>query len=602
MPATFHTALLLCHVVRCPATGGPRQGAGRLLSYPYRSPWASFIFTYFFPPSSSLSWRRPEHDPSMATTSTLSSISLPPTVRDTSTTVPLATTSFTITISRPSAPGTPSSKSHTAEASSSSSSPTPNAPATNAAPASVVTVEVASNGGGGNNNNGQSYPLGLILGIVTGFSILVLVMGIMFLILWRSKSLATRNHDNEFRSIRKRRKWPSFAAGGANAHLLRKGSVDSTATEGDAEAALPAPPAPRRKVSKPPRGGGRGDARRRRDREAKNSARPWPTSVGTSMVPVQSPRDCDAAGAARVFFVQDCDGDNDGEPSHRPYRSQDQTLLSQSPPSAAAPKTLSHRPPLSSRRNRILAPFAAPLSCAGPTASHAFQTRRSSEPEIRTGLNPLAMHPPPLQITTPGSAAANPVQTHFRSWSSDNLACAGSEGAAAAPAPAASRNMVKPPPKHYARQLSRRRYHTDTGDTCDRSGNESFALESISKVPSDPSSDTTATTTHSRSRSRDAQQQQQQQQQQGEFFVLSPPPRRKESTLALWQHGDHDNSNHATVVDRSPQRLPVGDEDGRIDRRSGVRISGVSQMTLEGMASLAQGHDEGPDQDGRSIE
>lgn len=249
--------------------------------------------------------------PSMTASSTLPSISRLPVLRTGSTTVLSTTASFTVTFSQPTTLETTSSRNNgdiskaPPSSSSSYSSMSSLPPTTNSVPTSVVTVEVSSSGDDNNNNNGQSYPLGLILGIVTGFSILILVMGIMFLILWRNRHHvrpSSRDEANEalVMSRRKRKKGPRAAAA-AEPCPLSKVSVDSDSTGSeDAERPLPTPPSSRR-------GGVSKQAANDERREGRNDAhmRCQPASIGTSVVPVRSSRDFDAAG------------DRTGKPPHR---------------------------------------------------------------------------------------------------------------------------------------------------------------------------------------------------------------------------------------------------------------------------------------------
>ncbi|KAJ4396892.1 hypothetical protein N0V93_001114 [Gnomoniopsis smithogilvyi] len=55
----------------------------------------------------------------------------------------------------------------------------------------------SGNSNSNSNNNNQSYPIGLIAGIITGFSILMLVMGVLFVVLWRHKRVIKADSDNE---------------------------------------------------------------------------------------------------------------------------------------------------------------------------------------------------------------------------------------------------------------------------------------------------------------------------------------------------------------------------------------------------------------------
>lgn len=57
----------------------------------------------------------------------------------------------------------------------------------NSAQSSIPSASTSINNG--ISTNSQSFPIGLIAGIVTGFSILMLVMGLMFAILWRNKKI-----------------------------------------------------------------------------------------------------------------------------------------------------------------------------------------------------------------------------------------------------------------------------------------------------------------------------------------------------------------------------------------------------------------------------
>lgn len=72
--------------------------------------------------------------------------------------------------------------------------PSSTAASSSLAPSSLVpspspspVTSTNANNGNGNSDNSQSYPIGLIAGVVTGFSILMLVMGVLFVVLWRNK-------------------------------------------------------------------------------------------------------------------------------------------------------------------------------------------------------------------------------------------------------------------------------------------------------------------------------------------------------------------------------------------------------------------------------
>lgn len=71
-------------------------------------------------------------------------------------------------------------------------------------PLSTQSATPAAAINGNNSINNNSYPMGLITAIVTGFSILILVMGIMFCVLWRHKRIKVVG-DDEVAEIRSRR-------------------------------------------------------------------------------------------------------------------------------------------------------------------------------------------------------------------------------------------------------------------------------------------------------------------------------------------------------------------------------------------------------------
>lgn len=194
---------------------------------------------------------------------------------------------------------------------------------------------------------------------------------------------------------------------------------------------------------------------------------------------------------------------------------------------------------------------------------------------------------------------------------------------------------IKPPPKHYQRPFSRGRYdpnhhrihnnqHQSNSKECHNTGIVgSYAPAApITKTPSGPSP---TTDTHSRSRGHHPQLSEPDSMssphsqsrsgddahgQQLDFFELSPPPRRRGSSSwpARSEGGEDDNNKKdknggGGVGSNDALRLglPVeggqggleGDRDraGKIDRGSGLRISGVDQLA-GGPAPLARRYGE----------
>lgn len=520
----------------------------------------------------------------MTTPSILSSISLLTSTRtgSSSASEPSTTASFTLTISESATLGTISSKSNSdTSGATSSSTPTSTAsPTITTAQASVVTVEVASDHG--NDNDAQSYPIGLILGIVTGFCILIVVMGVMFLILWRHRQHHRGDEGNELLSMHKKKKWLKSRAGEAGkSRPLRKMSVDSNASE-EGEAPLSLSPSPRR-ISKQQPGSNRISRR-----EARNGAnmRGWPLNVGTSVVPMLSPRDPDGQRHA------------EHQESYRPYRSNDTTLVRS--PHSAMPMMSLYRPPLS---HRNLPPFSPLLPPEPEPAVHPSQARRSSHPEVSTKLDPLGMNPPSLRIITPGSAIenhSNHHHHHYRSRSSNDIA-------------SAARSNARPPAKQYMRQFSRRLHYQQIDPEQQQPGHshkhidsiDSFIPAPLSKVTTDsPSTTTTGSNSRSGHRPRSSEPDSMSPHSRscsGEFFELSPPPRQRQSALLLppdTEIRENNSNNNDTIINNAQQqRLSIGGEGGlggagRINRGSGLRISGVSQM-----APVDHLHNEGDDGD-----
>lgn len=111
----------------------------------------------------------------------------------------LATASFPLTQSSfitnlPTSPTTTFGVRPSSTAASSSLAPSSLAPSP-----SPITSTNANNGNG--SSDSQSYPIGLIAGVVTGFSILMLVMGVLFVVLWRNKR-SKGSRDSEASQMR----------------------------------------------------------------------------------------------------------------------------------------------------------------------------------------------------------------------------------------------------------------------------------------------------------------------------------------------------------------------------------------------------------------
>ncbi|KAJ4405056.1 hypothetical protein N0V82_010377 [Gnomoniopsis sp. IMI 355080] len=76
----------------------------------------------------------------------------------------------------------------------------------------------SDDGNSNNNNNNQSYPIGLIAGIVTGFAILMLVMGVLFIVLWRHKKTKVISDSEAFAMRGPRSAVPFYYVPPAPAH------------------------------------------------------------------------------------------------------------------------------------------------------------------------------------------------------------------------------------------------------------------------------------------------------------------------------------------------------------------------------------------------
>lgn len=134
---------------------------------------------------------------SASTTSTTTTSAITSALESISTQSPFLTTlsaSETITVFVPlSSDGSPTGSIRTVVSTTVPSPP----PAQSTSPTSAAIVNIGT-------NDGQTFPISMVVGVVTGFSILILVMGVMFCLLWRNRRIRVVD-DDEAMELQQRR-------------------------------------------------------------------------------------------------------------------------------------------------------------------------------------------------------------------------------------------------------------------------------------------------------------------------------------------------------------------------------------------------------------